>query len=82
MVQKVFSKVDTQQFSKGSMLRTLEELMACLYRDLRLSVPLIVSLILGDKGENVEVISFQWANSNNQSVLKFMNKRLYIISMP
>lgn len=68
MVQKVFSKVDMQQLSKGSMLRTLEELMACLYRDLRLSVPLIVSLILGDRGENVEVISFQWANSNNQSV--------------
>lgn len=48
---------------------TLKEVMAFLFKDLSMSVPLILSLILGESWENVEgVISFQWANSNNRSL--------------
>lgn len=68
MEQKVFSKVGMYQLSKGSKLRTLTEVMAFVFKDLRTSVLLIVSFILGERGENIEGVFFQRANRNNQSI--------------
>lgn len=43
-------------------------------------MPLILAFILAERRKNLKgVISIQWANGNNQSVSKFMNKTLCII---